>query len=159
MADTQVTRAYRKLVTPSQARLPDPLYGLSSYERQRILFMPPTWSERHRMCKPGQDKQTRQDALLDILFERRHAYDLEFHARCKKVELERANNRYLYNEQHLTEFKPAITTALTAMRVNRRQQDLNEDHIRQEYLHQRENRDLNRPETRKSKKRGMGLSR
>jgi hypothetical protein len=156
---TQTSRGYRKLLAQSRRALPDPLHGLSAYERQRILLMRPTWSERHRMCKPGQSREERQDTLLDILFERRDAYDREFHARCKRVAYERANNRYLYNEQHLTEFKPDITSALTAVRHRRDEQDLNEDHIRQEYLRRRKERAIQQKQTQPKKKRGMRMGR
>lgn len=136
----QVTRGFQSLIGKSRQPLPDPLHGLSAFERQRLLLMRPTWSERHRMCQPGRSKEERLDTLLEILFERRHQYDVEFHARCKRVELERANNRYLYNEQHLTEFKPAITTALTVVNTQRRDRDARELHIRDEYQRNREAR-------------------
>ena len=150
----QVTRSYQNLVGTSRTPLPDPLHGLSAFERQRLLLMRPTWSERHRMCQPNRSKEERTDTLLEILFERRHQYDVEFHARCKHAELERANNRYLYNEQHLTEFKPAITTALTAVHTQRREQDNREQHIRDQY--QRERLEKNKKQTRRK---SMGLSR
>jgi hypothetical protein len=155
--NNQVTRGYQKLVTPSAQPLPDPLHGLSAYERRSILLMTPTWSERHRMCKPGQTKEQRRDVLMDILFERRHAYDVEFHARCKRAELERANNRYLYNEQHLTEFKPAISTALKTVHDRRSDQDTREQNIRQDYLRQRAMRlaDPTTPRARRNKTRGL----
>lgn len=158
MADTQVTRAYQKLVVRSRQPLPNPMYGLSAFERQRLLFMRPTWSERHRMCVPGQSREERLDTLLDILFERRHAYDKEFHARCKTAELERANNRYLYNEQHLTELMPAISTAVSALQGQRQEQDTREQHIRIEYQQMRDQRQASRPTT-KQRKRSMGISR
>jgi len=155
----QVTRRYQNLVTASTSPLPDPLYGLSAYERRGILLMQPTWAERHRMCKPGQSKEERLDTLMDILFERRHAYDAEFHARCKKVEFERANNRYLYNEQHLTEFKPAITTALKTVHDRRHDQDAREQHIRQDYLRGRAQRLTEPPNTKNRRQKSRGLSR
>lgn len=155
MADTQVTRAYQKLVVRSRKPLPNPLHGLSAFERQRILFMRPTWSERHRMCLPGKTREERLDTLLDILFERRHAYDVEFHARCKRLELERANNRYLYNEQHLTEFKPAISTALSAVQAQRREQDAREQHIRAEYQQRRAERQAIRATPKRKRSLGM----
>lgn len=155
----QVTRGYERLVLRAKQPLPNPLHGLSAFERQRILFMRPTWSERHRMCKPGRSKEERLDTLLEILFERRHAYDLEFYARCKKVELERANNRYLYNEQHLTQFKPAISTALSAVNAQRREQDAREQHIRQEYVNQRASRTNETRDNNKKRKQSLRLSR
>lgn len=155
----QVTRNYQRLVVRSRQALPDPLHGLSAYERQKLLLMPPTWSERHRMCKPARTKEERLDALIDILFERRHAYDREFHARCKRAELERANNRYLYNEQHLTEYKPAISTALSAVHAQRRDQDTREQHIRQEYQQQRAERQRLAHSKAPKRKKSMGMSR
>lgn len=157
--NNQVTRGYRKLIATSTQPLPDPLHGLSAYERRGILFMQPTWSERHRMCKPGQSAEARRDVLMNILFERRHAYDVEFHDRCKKVELERANNRYLYNEQHLTEFKPAITTALKTVHDRRHDQDAREQHIRQDYLRGRAQRLTEPPNTKNRRQKSRGLSR
>ena len=56
-------------------QLPDPLSGLSAFERRKLLTMRPTWSERHRMAIPYKTKQERVDVLIDILFERREAYD------------------------------------------------------------------------------------
>jgi len=153
----QLTRAYQKLIIPERRPLPDPLHGLSAFERQRLLLMRPTWSERHRMCLPGKDREERLEALLDILFERRHAYDREIHARCKRVELERANNRYLYNEQHLTQFKPAITSALTAVQAQRREQDQRELSIRDEYLRHRAERQP--VHQKRGRKKSMGMSR
>ncbi len=157
--NNQVARGYQRLVSQSNQPLPNPLHGLSAFERRKILLMRPTWSERHRMCKPNRSKEERLDTLLDILFERRHAYDVEFHARCKQVELERANNRYLYNEQHLTQFKPAISTALKAVQLQREEQDAREQHIRQEYLRQRADRQMNAPEKKQKRKKSLGLSR
>lgn len=140
MTDNQVSRAHRRFIVQSRQPLPDPLHGLSAYERQKILLMRPTWSERHRMCLPSCTKEEKLEALLEILFERRDAYDREFHARCKTVEFERANNRYLYNEQHLTSFKPHITSALTAIQARRREQDEREQNIRADYFRRREER-------------------
>jgi len=155
----QVSRNYQRLVSQSKQPLPDPLHGLSAFERQKLLLMRPTWSERHRMCKPSRSKEERLDALIDILFERRHAYDREFHARCKSAELERANNRYLYNEQHLTEFKPAISTALSAVQAQRREQDAREQSIRHDYLQQRAERQRQTPQKASKRKRSMGMRR
>lgn len=155
----QLIRAYQKLVVPAKQPLPDPLYGLSAFERQRLLLMRPTWAERHRMCVPGQDQKQRQETLLSILFERRHAYDVEFHARCKRVELERANNRYLYNEQHLTQFKPAITSALTAVHAQRREQDQREHSIRDDYLRRRAGQQPSSMNQKRGRKKSMGMSR
>lgn len=153
----QVIRNYQRLVSTSKQPLPNPLHGLSAFERQRILLMRPTWSERHRMCLPGRTREEQMDTLLDILFERRDAYDREFHARCKRAELERANNRYLYNEQHLTEFKPAISTALSAVQSQRREQDHREQHIREHYLRLRAERE--QAKKKPTRKKTMGISR
>jgi hypothetical protein len=157
--NNQVTRTYQRLAPQSIKPLPDPLHGLSAFERQKLLLMRPTWSERHRMCAPNRSKEERLDTLINILFERRHAYDIEFHARCKHAELERANNRYLYNEQHLTDFKPAISTALSAVHTQRREQDAREQHIRQEYIRQRADRRISAPEKKQKRKKSLGLSR
>lgn len=154
----QISRAHRRFIAPSPQPLPDPLYGLSPYERRHILLLPPTWSERHRMCLPGRTREERLNTLLDIMFERRRAYDIEFHARCKRVELERAHNRYLYNEQHLTEFKPAISTALSAVYASRREQDEREQRIRHEYQRQRAER-RSATANRKKLRPSRGLSR
>jgi hypothetical protein len=155
----QLSRTYQNLVVPAKQPLPDPLYGLSAFERQRVLLMRPTWAERHRMCIPGQSKEERLDTLLDILFERRHAYDIEFHARCKQVELERANNRYLYNEQHLTQFKPAITSALTAVHAQRREQDQREHSIRDAYFRRRAEQQPSPMNQKRGRRKSMGMSR
>ncbi|MBX9862397.1 MAG: hypothetical protein K2Y42_06545 [Hyphomicrobium sp.] len=155
----QVTRGYQDLVAQSRQPLPDPLHGLSAFERQKLLLMRPTWSERHRMCLPGRSKEERLDTLLEIMFERRHIYDKEFHTRCKLAELERANNRYLYNEQHLTEFKPAISTALRTIQDQRRAQDDREQHIRKDYLQRRADRERQMSNKPPKRKKSLGLSR
>ena len=73
--------------------------------------------------------------------------------------MERANNRYLYNEQHLTEFKPDITSALTAVRSNRREQDLREDHIRLDYIRRRRERNMQNQPPPQTRKKGLRMGR
>lgn len=146
-------------------QLPDPLHGLSPYIRQKLLTMRPTWSERHRMAIPYATKEERLDVLIDILFERRAAYDREFHQRCKQAEYERANQRYLDNEQHLTDHRQHSSTALSAIKQRRHQQEAEEQHIRAEYFRRREQRNQYAEEQRlnsqpdKKRKRRMGMSR
>jgi hypothetical protein len=82
----------------------DPLAGLSAYEKQRIILLPKTWSERWRLCNPELTPTQRRDLVLTILTERRALYDQWFERRVQAAVLERAHKRHLDGEMHLTDF-------------------------------------------------------
>lgn len=122
---------------------PDPLDGLSAYERMKLLTMRPSWSERLRLCKPELTKEEKRDLVVDILFERRKAYDEWFHARTQIVAMQRAENRYATGELGQTNFNSHTTAMNSAYRQyvhHRREDDLINRKSKAEYERRRANR-------------------
>lgn len=120
---------------------PDPLDGLSGYERMKLLTMRPTWSERLRLCNPELSREEKRDLMIDVLYERREAYDRWFHARCQTIALQRAENRYATNEFQQTDFTAYASSAFTpAYRQyvhHRREHDLIDQTSKQQYQQRR----------------------
>lgn len=124
--------------TSDDHRLPDPLFGLSAFERRRLLTMRPTWKERHRMCNPTLSREDRRTLVIQILFERRQAYDRELDARIKAVQLARAHNRYETGEHHLTDHAAYSSTALSVLALRRLEREAQEQHYCAAYLRRRQ---------------------
>lgn len=156
MADHIITRANRRLIDRASPaiELPDPFHGLSAFHRIHLLTMPPTWSERWKLCDPGLDNDDKRDVLLDILFERRRAFDHQVDLRRRQTHAQRIEHFYKTNQPFPITDHALDSTSLKALVKERQLADSRETEIRMAYYARRLQREQGDDEDQPTRKRG-----
>ncbi len=139
MPDHLITRAHRNLIdrSPPYLELPDPFHGLTTFHRLQLLTMAPSWSERWRMGDPKLTKEQKRDLLIDILFERRKAFDHEMELRIQQAQAQRREHRFRTGQTVPLPAGTLTTTAMKNMARQRQLRDQKELEIRDAYFRRR----------------------